>query len=130
MNAEVFHYVPGIGKDIHQVRNRRPLIATDITDAGLQQRFGDGENPLAAKDLASPELQVFDLSRERTLCHLLSAAPQHRRLNICKIMFPISEAVNLKFNTAEFKHLIRVGCLKNNMLMHIICPSPSDFAWD
>jgi hypothetical protein len=29
------------------VRNRRTLIAADITDAGLQQRLGHSENPFA-----------------------------------------------------------------------------------
>jgi hypothetical protein len=52
MHAEVVHHVLGVGEDIHEMRDRRALIAGDVRNARLKQRFGDRENAFAAKDLA------------------------------------------------------------------------------
>ena len=80
MDAEVVHHVLGVGQDIHQMRNRRALIAADIGDPGLQQRLGDRENSLAAKNLAVAELQILDLACKRAFGHLLRPfAPPARR---------------------------------------------------
>ncbi len=64
MDAEFFHHILGIGEHVHQVRDRRTLIAADIGYAGLQQRLGNRQNALAAEDIAVPELQVFDFTRK------------------------------------------------------------------
>ena len=48
MHIEVGQDALGIRQHVHQMRDRRALIATDITDAGLQQRLGDREDALAA----------------------------------------------------------------------------------
>jgi hypothetical protein len=42
MDAEFEHQLVRIGEHVHQVADRRPLIAADIGDARLQQRLGDG----------------------------------------------------------------------------------------
>jgi hypothetical protein len=59
----------GVAEDVHQVGDRRALVATDVGDAGLQQRLGDGEDALATEGLASAGAQVLDLLRERSLGH-------------------------------------------------------------
>ena len=61
MNAEVSQNVPGIGKHVHQMGNRRALVAADVRYTGLKQRLGDGENALAMKDIAVAELKALDL---------------------------------------------------------------------
>ena len=70
MDAEILQDVLGVGQNVHQVRNRRALIAPDIGDAGLQQRLGDRENPLAAKNLAVAEFQILDLACKRAFGHV------------------------------------------------------------
>ena len=67
MHAELVEHVLGVGKHIHQMRNRRALIAADIGDAGLQQRLGDGENALAAEFLAVAEFEILRLRAQTTV---------------------------------------------------------------
>ena len=69
MHAELAENVLRIGQHVHQMRDRRALIAADIADAGLQQRLGDGENAFAAEFLAVAELEVLDLAGERAFSH-------------------------------------------------------------
>ncbi len=69
MHAEIVEHVLGVGQHIHQMRDRRALIAADIGDAGLQQRLGDGENSLAAEFLALAEFEVLDFTRKRSFRH-------------------------------------------------------------
>ena len=64
MHAELVEHVLGVRQHVHQMRDRRTLIAADIGDAGLQQRLGDRENALAAEGLPFPQLQILDFSRE------------------------------------------------------------------
>ena len=70
MDAELFQQIVGVGEHIHQMRDRRALIAADIGDARLQQRLGDGENALAAKLLARAEAKLFDLGLEGAFGHV------------------------------------------------------------
>ena len=63
MHAELVEHVLGVGEHVHQVRDRRALIAADIGDAGLQQRLGDRENALAAELLAVAQLRDPATSR-------------------------------------------------------------------
>ena len=60
MNAQVVKDVPGIVEHIDQVTDRRALIAADIGHPRLQQRLGDGENPLAMQFAAVAEAQLLD----------------------------------------------------------------------
>ncbi len=39
----------GVGQHVHQVGNRRALVAGDIADAVFQQRLGDRQDALAAE---------------------------------------------------------------------------------
>ena len=64
MHAELGHHVLGVDQHVEQMRHRRALVAADIGDAGLQQRLGDRQNALAAKNLAVAELQRLDFLRE------------------------------------------------------------------
>ena len=75
MHAELGEHVLGVGEHVHQMRDRRALIAGDIGDAGLQQRLGNGENALAAEDFAVAEFEVLDLAREGTFRHAASPRP-------------------------------------------------------
>ena len=61
MNAQLFEDVVGVGEHVHQVRNRRALIAGHVRNAGLQQRLGDRENAFAAKFLAVAEVAASGL---------------------------------------------------------------------
>jgi hypothetical protein len=67
--AQVGEDVLRVGEHVHQVRNRRALVAGDVADAGLQQRLGDGQNALAAKLLAGGQLEVLHLPGKRSLSH-------------------------------------------------------------
>ena len=51
MHAEFVQNVLGIGQHVHQMADRRALIAADIADAVFQQRLGDGEDALAGEGL-------------------------------------------------------------------------------
>jgi len=60
MNAEFIEDILGVGQNIHQMRDRRALVASDVGDARLQQRLGHRQNALAAKDLAVAEFERLD----------------------------------------------------------------------
>jgi len=64
VNTEFLHHVFRVCEHIHQVRDRRSLVAPDVGDTRLQQRLGDRENAFAAKDLASAKLQILNLAFE------------------------------------------------------------------
>jgi hypothetical protein len=51
------------------MRDRRSLIAADIGNARLQQRFGHGKNGLAFEQLAGTEPERLNFTCERSLCH-------------------------------------------------------------
>ena len=69
MNAEIAENVLRIRQHVHQMRDRRALIAADIADAGLQQRLGDGQNPFAVEDIPVAQFEVLDLAGERAFSH-------------------------------------------------------------
>ena len=64
MDAELFHDVVRVGEHVHQMRDRRALIAGDIADAALEQRLGDGEDAFAAELLARADPQLLDFLGE------------------------------------------------------------------
>ena len=68
-DAELLEDVVGVGQHVHQVRDRRALIAGDVGHAGLQQRLGDGEDAFAAELLAGAEPRASDLFLERAFRH-------------------------------------------------------------
>ena len=53
-----------VGQHVHQVRDRRALIAGHVRHARLEQRLGDGKDALAAKRLAGAQTQLLDLFDE------------------------------------------------------------------
>ena len=73
MDAEVVHHVLGVGEHIHEMRDRRALIAGDVRHARLQQRFGDREDAFAAKDVARAEPQVLNFALEGPFRHRLGS---------------------------------------------------------
>src|SRR4030095_5689389 len=58
-----------VGQDVDQVRNRRTRIAADVAHAGLEQRLGDGEDPLATEEITGAVSELLDVLRERPLPH-------------------------------------------------------------
>ena len=72
MDAEVAHHVLGVGEHVHEMRDRRALIAGDVRNAGLKQGFGDRENAFAAKDLAGLKSQVLNFALEGPFRHRLA----------------------------------------------------------
>ena len=64
MHAELIQNRLRVGEHVHQMRDGRALIAADVGDARLQQRFGHGENPLAAELLAFAQPQRLDFPRK------------------------------------------------------------------
>src|SRR5271169_4847009 len=69
MHAELVKHVLGVGEHVHEMRNRRALIAANIRHARLQQRLGDGENTLAAKLFAVAQLEILHFARKRPFRH-------------------------------------------------------------
>ena len=69
MDAELVEDVLGVGQHIHQVRDRRALVAADIGDARLQQRLGDRQNAFAAENLPFAEPQILDFAGKGTFSH-------------------------------------------------------------
>ena len=69
VHAELAEDLLGVRQHVHQMRDRRALVAADVGDPGLQQRLGDGENALAAELRAFAEAQRLDFFRERALGH-------------------------------------------------------------
>ena len=58
-----------VGQHVHQVRDRRALVAADIADARLQQRLGDGQDAFAAERVAIAESEILDFASERPFSH-------------------------------------------------------------
>ena len=73
MDAELFQDVVRVRQHVHQVRDRRALIAGDIRHAGFEQRLGDGEDAFAAELLSRAQLQLLDFFLERSFGHACSA---------------------------------------------------------
>jgi len=61
------HPLAGVGEDVEEVGDRRPRIAADIGDPGLQQRLGDAQDRLAVKARAGAQQQLVDIAREGPL---------------------------------------------------------------
>jgi hypothetical protein len=64
MDAHLVHQLLGVDQDVDEVRDGRALVAADISDAGLQQRLGDGQDALAMEHLAVAQAQQLDLFPE------------------------------------------------------------------
>ncbi len=68
MDAELVQERLRVAQHVHQVRDRRALIARDIADAGLQQALGDGEDAFALEHVTGA------LAQKR---HFLGEGPFH-----------------------------------------------------
>ena len=75
MDAELLQQPLRIRQHIHEMRDRRALVAADVADAGLQQRLGDREDALAAELLSGAEAQFADFVRERSFSHRSTLSP-------------------------------------------------------
>jgi hypothetical protein len=75
MHAELAKDVLRVGEHVHQMRDRRTLVARDIGDAAFQKRLGDRQNPFAAEFLAGADPQLLNLFGERPLSHLSLSRP-------------------------------------------------------
>src|SRR5581483_3028637 len=69
MHAELFEDVIGIAEHVHQVRDRRALIARHVRHAGFQQRLGNRQDSFAAKFLAAAEFELLHFFFERSFGH-------------------------------------------------------------
>jgi hypothetical protein len=69
VHAQLGEHVAGVGQHVHQVRDRRALVAGDVGDARLQQRLRHGEDALAAEFVAVAQAQLGDFRRERAFGH-------------------------------------------------------------
>ena len=49
----------GVGQHVHQVRNRRALIAPNVTHAVFQQRLGDRKDAFTGKGFPRAKPQMF-----------------------------------------------------------------------
>ena len=67
MDAELVEQVLQFDQHVDQMRHRRALVAADIGDARLQDRLGDGEDALAAENLALAQTKRPDFLREGAL---------------------------------------------------------------
>ncbi len=82
VDAELLQQPLRIGQHVHEMRDRRALVAADVADAGLQQRLGDREDALAAELLSGAEAQLADFVREGPFSHLDALYPCGRLLPI------------------------------------------------
>lgn len=58
-----------VGQHVHQVRDRRALVAGHVGDARFQQRLGHGQDALAAENLARAQAQLLHFFDKRPLGH-------------------------------------------------------------
>ena len=63
-HTQVRENILGIGQHIHQVADRRALIAADVADPILKQCLGDRQNTLAGEGLALTEAEFPDFMCE------------------------------------------------------------------
>ena len=63
-HAQLVQDLAGVSQHVHQVRDRRALVAGHVGHARLQQRLGDREYALAAEFLARGQPQQFNFLRE------------------------------------------------------------------
>ena len=63
-HAQFAEDVLSVRQHVHQMADRRALIAGDIADAVLQKRLGDREDAFALEHLAVADAQLFDLFGE------------------------------------------------------------------
>ena len=61
MHPQLLQDLVGVGQHIHQVRDRRTLVARHIRHARLQQGLGDGQNALAVELVAIAQAQFLHL---------------------------------------------------------------------
>ena len=69
VHAQLGEDVVGVGQHVHQMGDRRALVAGDVRHARLQQRLGHGQDALAVEHLALAQAQLGHLCRERTFSH-------------------------------------------------------------
>ena len=69
MHPQLLQYVVGVGQHIHQVRDRRTLVARHIRHARLQQGLGDGQNALAMELVAIAQAKFLHLLHKRAFSH-------------------------------------------------------------
>ena len=62
MHAQFAKDALRVRQHIHQMRNRRTLVARHVADPALQQCLGDRQNTLATKLLAGAEAEVLDFA--------------------------------------------------------------------
>ena len=92
MHAEFAENVLRVAQHVHQMRDRRALVAGDVADAALQQRLGDGQNAFAAELVACPEPEVLHFAGKRTFGHsIIPRCPSFRR-SIFTLPAPIFQA--------------------------------------
>ena len=72
VHAEVLQDVVRVGEHVHEVRDRRALVARDVAHARLQQRLRDGQDAFAAEFLARTEAEFLDFGLERAFGHGVS----------------------------------------------------------
>jgi len=70
--------VLGVGQHVHEMRDRRALVARHVGHARLQQRLRHSEDAFAAEKLAGAQPQLFHFLGKRTLSH-----PDPSRNPIC-----------------------------------------------
>ena len=104
------HEILGLDHDVEEMRDRRALIAADVTDARLQEGLGHGQYALAAKDLALAELEQFDLFLERAF---------HRVPGRLAVRSPTGDyARNARRATGRF--LAGAGCARRKAARSIV----------
>ena len=69
MHAKLGEDFLTVGQNIHQVGHGRALIAANVSDTGLKQSLGDGQNALPVEYLPRAEAQLFYFFGERTFGH-------------------------------------------------------------
>ena len=66
MHAELIEDVAGVVEHVHDMRNRRTLVAAHIGNARLEQRLRYGKDRLAVEGFAFAELELLYFLLERS----------------------------------------------------------------
>ena len=84
MHAGLLQQFIGVAEHVHQMRNRRTLVAAHISDTGLQQALGHCQDAIAAEIRACAEAELFHFGLEGTLGHRIIPLQVPARATGCR----------------------------------------------
>lgn len=71
-NTKFAENLLGIGENVHEVRDRRALIAADIADTIFEKRLGDGKYALTGEVWPAPSFKCSTSALKEMFSHVTS----------------------------------------------------------